>query len=190
MFAEKGYRDASVQEIADRADFAVSTLYALFENKEDLYRQVSVDIGRRTGQIFEAAMARGRDPHAKLVLYARAKGEAYRESPAGVKMLEHELHAMHLEGEAGFPKNGIGRIYAKFMQQIESLFREGVEQGLFVPGDPALMAMALDASTNALMSLAQSNPEKFTYDERVDEVIDLFFKPVLVKAPGKKQKET
>ncbi|MFM1918768.1 MAG: hypothetical protein RLZZ303_402, partial [Candidatus Hydrogenedentota bacterium] len=57
VFAEKGYRDASMQEIADRADFAVSTLYALFENKEDLYRRVSVDIGRRTGQIFEAAMA-------------------------------------------------------------------------------------------------------------------------------------
>lgn len=27
-------------------------------------------------------------------------------------------YAMRLEGEVGFPKNGIGRIYARLMQQI------------------------------------------------------------------------
>ncbi len=53
VFAEKGYHQASIQEIADRADFAVSTLYALFENKEDLYRKVSVDVGKRSGEIFD-----------------------------------------------------------------------------------------------------------------------------------------
>lgn len=189
VFAEKGYRDASVQEIADRADFAVSTLYALFENKEDLYRKVSVDIGRRTGEIFEAAMARGSNAHERLVLYARAKGEAYRESPAGVKMLEHELHAMRMEGETGFPKNGIGRIYERFMLQIQGLFREGMAQGLFVKGDPLLMAMALDSMTNALMLLSQSKAARFSYDERVNEMIELFFAPVLQKQPAKKHKE-
>jgi len=121
VFAENGYQNASVQEIADRADFAVSTLYALFENKEDLYRQVSVDVGRRTGGIFERAMAQGANAHEKLVNYARAKGAVYRESPPGVWMLEHELHALRMGKTEGFPKNGIGRIYSRFMQKIEAL---------------------------------------------------------------------
>ncbi|MBI1321361.1 MAG: TetR family transcriptional regulator [Candidatus Hydrogenedens sp.] len=190
VFAEKGYRDASMQEIAERADFAVSTLYALFESKEDLYRQVSVDIGRRTGGIFEAAMARGSNAHEKLVHYARAKGEAYRESPPGVKMLEHELHAMRMEGVSSFPKNGIGRIYERFMLRIRALFEEGIAQGLFVPGDPVLMSMGLDSITNGLMLLAQSKDAAFTYDERVDEVINLFFAPVLAKPPADNAKET
>lgn len=179
VFAEKGYRDASVQEIADRADFAVSTLYALFENKADLYRKVSVDIGRRTGVIFEEAMAAGHDEYEKLVNCARAKGRAYNESPAGVRMLEHEIQTLREESDEDYPENGIGKIYERFMLRIQKLFAEGIRKGLFIEGDPVLMAMALDSSTNALMQLCRAQPDRYVYDDRVDEVIALFFSPVL-----------
>ena len=188
MFAEKGYRDASMQEIADRADFAVSTLYALFENKEDLYRQVSVDVGRRAGALFEELMAGGGNAYEKLVIYARAKGAVYRESPAGVRMLEQESHALRSGGEADFPRNGIGRIYERFMRKIEALFAEGIREGWFAGGDPVLMALALDSATNALMLRSLSHPDTCAYDERVEEMIELFFGPVLAKQPGRKPK--
>lgn len=179
VFAEKGYRDASVQEIADRADFAVSTLYALFANKEDLYRQISIDIGREAGKIFAEAMDRGGNEYEKLVNYARAKGDAFRASPAGSRMLEHEMQILSTERGETPPKDGIGQIYARFMQHIQGLFASGMEKGLFVQGDPALMATILDSCTNALMKLSHTQPEQYVYDARVDEVIRMFFEPVL-----------
>jgi len=36
LFAEKGYRSVSMQEVADAAEFSVGTLYNLFESKEGL----------------------------------------------------------------------------------------------------------------------------------------------------------
>jgi AcrR family transcriptional regulator len=186
VFAEKGYRDASVQEIADRADFAVSTLYALFENKADLYRKVSVDIGRRTGAIFEEAMAAGQDEYEKLVNCARAKGRAYNESPAGVRMLEHEIQSLREASDEDYPDQGIGKIYERFMVRIQKIFADGIKKGLFVEGDPVLMAMALDSSTNALMKLCRARPDQYVYDDRVDEVINLFFSAVLKNKPRKK----
>jgi TetR/AcrR family transcriptional regulator len=186
VFAEKGYRDASVQEIAERADFAVSTLYALFENKADLYRKVSVDIGRMTGAIFDEAMAAGADEYEKLVNCARVKGRIYQMTPAGVRMLENELQSLQNEPGETYPELGIGRIYKRFLVRIQTLFADGIRRGLFVAGDPVLMALALDSSTNALMTLCRNQPEHYTYDERVDEVLDLFFSPVLKQASRKK----
>ncbi|MCI5131850.1 MAG: TetR/AcrR family transcriptional regulator, partial [Candidatus Electrothrix sp. EH2] len=43
LFAEKGYHNASMQEIAEQAEFAVGTLYKFFKNKEDMYRALMVE---------------------------------------------------------------------------------------------------------------------------------------------------
>ncbi len=38
LFSEKGYHNVSMHEIAQRAEFAVGTVYKFFRNKEDLYK--------------------------------------------------------------------------------------------------------------------------------------------------------
>ena len=180
VFAEKGYDQASIQEIADRSDFAVSTLYGLFESKEDIYHKVSAYVGRTTGEIFDEAMGRGSDEYEKLVNFARAKGAVYKESPDGVRMLEHEQHHARLSGQP-LPKNGIGEIYERFMQRIRDLFASGVQKGLFVDLDPAILATSLDSMTTALIRLTQDDPQQFSFEDRIDDVIAIFFGPVLVK---------
>ena len=179
VFAEKGYQHASIQEIADRADFAMSTIYAVFEGKSDLYHQVSVDVGKRTGEIFDDIMAQGSDPYEKLIQFVRAKGQIMREFPEGCRMLEIEWYNQNLPGENGLPKDGIGEIYARFMKRIYSLFESGIREGIFVDSDPVLMGSMLDSTTNALMWLTQSKPDQYEYDASVETVIDLFFNPVL-----------
>jgi AcrR family transcriptional regulator len=40
IFAERGYRDAKVQEIAEQAGVATGTVYGIFPGKQELYRAV------------------------------------------------------------------------------------------------------------------------------------------------------
>ena len=40
VFAERGYRDAKVQEIAEHAGVATGTVYGIFPGKQELYRAV------------------------------------------------------------------------------------------------------------------------------------------------------
>ncbi len=182
IFAAKGYHQASMQAIADRADFAVSTLYALFENKEDLYRKVSADVGRQCGEVFDTAMARGGDPYEKLIHFARAKGDIGRINPDGNRMLENELHD-RVSGDVEPPPDGIAQIYDRFMLRIEKLFAQGIADGLFVDHSPALLAMLLDSMTNALMKHSTTVPGARSYDDSVDEAIAIFFGPVLKTKP-------
>ncbi len=178
VFAEKGYTQSSIQEIADRADFAVSTIYGLFDNKEDLYRKASVDVAKRCGALFDAAMAEGGDEYAKLVSFARAKGAVFHETPDGVRMLANERSG-YQSGVGEPTPHGISEIYDRFMVRIRDLFAAGIAKGIFVDADPELLAQALDSATNALIQLSLSQPERYRYDERVEEMITIFFGPVL-----------
>ncbi|MEN6472395.1 MAG: helix-turn-helix domain-containing protein, partial [Syntrophaceae bacterium] len=38
LFSDKGYHNVTMHEIAEKAEFAIGTLYKFFRNKEDLYR--------------------------------------------------------------------------------------------------------------------------------------------------------
>jgi TetR/AcrR family transcriptional regulator len=185
VFAAKGYHQASMQAIADRADFAVSTLYALFENKEDIYTKVSARVGRECGAIFDDAMAKGKDPYERLVNFARAKAEVWRVCPDGIRMLENELHAKML-GDTDPPPNGIAEIYDRFLLRIEDLFAQGIKAGQFVDAPPAILALSLDSATSTLMRKAAMAGESAPSESGLDKVIRVFFGPVLVDG-GKAQ---
>jgi hypothetical protein len=93
-------------------------------------------------------------------------------------MLEHEQHHARLTG-VPLPKNGIGEIYERFMGRIRELFASGIRKGLFVKRDPVILATTLDSMTTALIRLAQDDPERYSYEDRIDEAIGIFFGPVL-----------
>ena len=43
LFSQKGYHNVSMQEIAEKAEFAIGTLYKFFQNKEDLYKALVLE---------------------------------------------------------------------------------------------------------------------------------------------------
>ena len=43
LFSEKGYHNVSMHEIAEKAEFAIGTLYKFFQNKEDLYKALVLE---------------------------------------------------------------------------------------------------------------------------------------------------
>ena len=43
LFSQKGYHNVSMQEVAEKAEFAIGTLYKFFPNKEDLYKAMVLE---------------------------------------------------------------------------------------------------------------------------------------------------
>ena len=92
-------------------------------------------------------------------------------------MLEIEA----LRNREDSPVDGILRIYDRFLIRIRDLFDAGIEKGFFADHDPMLLAVSLDSATNALMKLSRTQPDTFTYEARVDEILTIFFDPILLK---------
>ena len=62
VLAEKGYRSASMLQIAKRAQASNQTLYAWYGNKQALFRSIIEDNGRAVRTLLEDALERHDDP--------------------------------------------------------------------------------------------------------------------------------
>ena len=82
LFAQKGYHNTSMHEIAEKAEFAIGTLYKFFQNKEDLYKALVLEQCDQFEDAITRAIAEPDDAVEKLRNYIRIKGERFREQSA------------------------------------------------------------------------------------------------------------
>ena len=141
-FRRRGYHGASVEQIADALHMTKGSLYYYFKNKEEILyfcHDYSLDIllGLLADVEKEAA-----PPDAKL----RKLIVAF------VHMIIDELHgtALTLDPQALSPPL-LKKIVAKrdaFDHGFRRILEDGIERGLFAPGDPKLLTFAVLGAVN------------------------------------------
>ena len=86
LFSQKGYHNVSMQEIAEKAEFAIGTLYKFFQNKEDLYKTMVLERLDDFEEAFRRAMAQSDDEIEKLRHYVRFRSERFRSNLPFVRL--------------------------------------------------------------------------------------------------------
>lgn len=130
VFSEKGYVRATMEEIAQEAEFAVGTLYKFFKNKEDLYTAVVLDKMDLMGEEIRSEIAKGTSPKEKVQLCYWARIELLWEYPRFFRLLFNDLRTMIPGSRAGLIEEIMSR-YAVFLHELDQLFAAGVEEGQF-----------------------------------------------------------
>jgi len=77
LFSEKGYHNVSMHEIAERAEFAIGTLYKFFKNKEDLYKSLMMEKAAEYHHTLSEALSREGDVLTILKDYISAKASIF-----------------------------------------------------------------------------------------------------------------
>src|SRR4030042_6060009 len=78
LFSQKGYHSVSMAETAEKAEFAIGTLYKFFQNKEELYKALVREQCDRFEDALVRAMEQPGDEVERLRNYVRAKTEVFR----------------------------------------------------------------------------------------------------------------
>ena len=135
IFGAKGYKEATVREIARTAAVSVGGLYPYFGNKEQLYLEV---LAEETGQFNE----RIRDlEHQDPQVAVRSFIETHLAYVASKKqMVSRHFKDYDLE----FVKPLSARFWTYQKEFLEAIIRKGVEQGIFRVshcGDAALFLL-------------------------------------------------
>lgn len=127
LFAERGYDEVTVAEIADAANVSVKTLFVYYRSKEDLVFADTELLDRLVAGL--AARAEGVSP-------ARAVADVLAEAAAETGGGLESYHRAY--GESPALRSGLLRMWAEFEDRIvEQLAAEG--------GGPATPAMRLRA---------------------------------------------
>lgn len=141
VFAEHGFRGASMQQIADCAGLPKANLHYYFSTKDALYRQV---VERILVIWLEAAGAfdDGDDPAAALTAYIDAKMEISRDHPAGSKVWAAEI--MH---GAPVAQEFLETTLCEWMAAREAAIQRWIDQGLIRPVAPRHLMYMIWAAT-------------------------------------------
>jgi len=179
LFSEKGFRNVSMQEIAEKSEFAVGTLYKFFRNKEDLYKALLGEQADTFDDALNIAIDEPNPEIEKLRSYVKAKGELFHSNVAMIRLYFAETQGASFNIKAGLDTETRER-YGNFLKKLASVFESGMKRKRFRKiADPYSLAVALDSITNAFLLLWLEAPERHPYPEDPDTILDILFKGLL-----------
>ncbi len=179
LFSQKGYHNVSMAEIAEKAEFAIGTLYKFFQNKEDLYKTIVLERCDDFEDAFRLAMEQSDDEVEKLRHYVRFRGERFRNNLPFVRLYLAESRGISFNLKVGVD-NEMRKRYYDILQRLASVLAKGMANKRFKKiADPYYLAVALDSAIDASLLLWLDDPERHPYPEDPDAILDIFFKGLL-----------
>ena len=168
VFAERGYYDATVQEIAERAEFAVGTIYTMFDGKTAIYYELIEMRAREYMQNVHRAVEALSDPREQIRSVIATKLKFFEDNERFFQIFTRAISGGKAVKPFGLSEHG-RRIYATYTRMLSEVFSRGIQQNLFVNVSPTLLVVAVEGVTNALIAhsvhtggakLADATPER------------------------------
>jgi len=179
LFSKRGYLNVSMRQIAEKAEFAVGTLYKFFKNKEDLYQNLRMEIVKGYHEILTRILSKKKeDVLGILSEYADLKTRFFKEKTAALRLYYAEVHGLSFKMEAGYDPE-IRNEVNKLIDALASVFEAGVRKKVFRDFDPYCMALHLEAVTNACLFSWMEGNQRVPCDTAVPRMMDMFMKGVL-----------
>ena len=179
LFSRKGYGNVSMQEIAEKAEFAIGTLYKFFKSKEDLYQALVREQAEKFHTRIMEAFQSSEDEVEKLRNFLKVKGETFRANAATIRIYFSETQGARHNVLAGFDAE-MRRKHEEFLQVLATIFEKGMDHGRFRRiAEPYYLAVALEGATNAFLLLWLDQPGGHPALDDPDTILDIFFKGLL-----------
>ena len=179
LFSGKGYRNVSVKEIAEKAEFAIGTLYKFFKNKEDLYRALLLEEAARLFAAATKAIEEPPDEVEKIRNFVRVKGEIFRATIATIRLYFSETQGARQSVLPGFDSE-IREMHESFLRRLAAVFESGMKRRRFRRiADPYHLAVALEGLTNAFLYLLIEFPERRPTVEYSEDTLNILFKALV-----------
>ncbi len=134
VFLEKGFREATIEEIANECELSTGTIYLYFKNKDDLYAALNIGpLEFMDQEMTKIVNNQDLSPEDKLRAAWAALYQSYLSDPVAMRAILHFqledslniLHPPRLEW--------LNERARSFMSKIASILEIGIAEGKFVP---------------------------------------------------------
>jgi len=151
VFSEHGFEKARMEDIAQRAEFAVGTLYRFFSSKDQLYLELLRDkadvMEERLGEAINAANT----PLEKVRNIFFTRLDLFWEHKAFFRLMVQETEGTLCKPHVGGDKELQAR-YSQFLELVESILIEGIRLGEFRGAPPQCLVAAFEGTLRAYVA--------------------------------------
>ncbi len=179
LFAERGYHNVTMHEIAEKSEFAVGTLYKFFRNKEELYRELILQSAAELFGQVRRALEEPEGEIEKLRNFVKVKRAISYANVSIIRLFFTETHGESYNMVSGLGEE-IHRHHGLQMRRLTEVFASGISRGLFRPiADPEYLAVALEGVTTAFFFRWLEDPFNNAYPENPDTTLNMLFEGLL-----------
>jgi len=179
LFAEKGFHNVSMQEIAVEAEFATGTIYNFFDSKETLYREIMDEVADNVLSLVKPILEGETDEREKIAGFIRASIRIFQENSAAIRLFLRANQGPLAHVSTAHFSETAAKVHDILQAMLKQVFAAGVRKGLFRPIDPGVVAPALDAALRAIVFSAAEDVQDSALEEKVAEIEELFFRGIL-----------
>ena len=176
LFSDRGYHNVTMHEIAEKAEFAIGTVYKYFKNKEDLYRALMLEKADEFRAMIRKSLEEKDDEIDKLRNYVHAKAELFRANLPLIRLYFSESFGESFNLSAGLNYE-IRRGHDESLMTLAAIFESGMKKKRFKRiADPFFLAVALDGITTAFIFRWLEAPDRGPFPETPDTILNVLFK--------------
>ena len=171
-FAKKGFSGATIENIAEAADFSPATIYLYFKNKDELYASLSLKMLKVLVEKIEfIGNQKSLSPRDKIKALPEALYQVYETDPLNVTHLLRYQSTEALLNLSPELTSQIKDAAQKYIDAMVKIFEEGAREGIFQDCHPVAFA---DIVCSIFAGLVLWEGTKKGFDPRKD-----FLKPTL-----------
>lgn len=174
VFAEKGFHQARISDIAKKAGVADGTIYLYFKNKEDLLLSVFEEKMDYLLEGLGEAIAEVDDPIEKIRRFARFHFRQVEDHRSAAEVLQVELRLSNKFLKEYRPE----KLWA-YLGVFGQIIREGQAKNIFREDlQPFILMWAFFGALDelAMQWILFRKTERFTLEEAADQVAEVFIR--------------
>lgn len=141
VFAEEGFAESTMQDLAAEAGISLKTLYATFSGKDEIYREILAVRGDGLLDAIQSARKAEGSALERLAQGMHGIVAHLVENRRFFRILLQEGHAWGLNPRAGEARDS----WEAGLMAVREVLVEGIASGEFLPCDPDLLAPTVSA---------------------------------------------
>lgn len=177
VFVRKGSHGATVEEIAQEAEFAVGTIYNFFASKEVLYSEVILRIAENFFEAFRKEVLGTPDPVAAVRALVELRLRHFEQHRGFFRMVFDNVAGSRMNPARALPE-ACRPLFDRYLESVKDIFARGIAAGCFEPADPLHLALCVDGITNAFVGYWSRAETPRPDQERTEDVVRAVLKAV------------
>jgi len=178
VFSHKDFHDATIQEISEKSELATSTIYQLFQNKEEIYIGLLKVRFEEFILVLQQRINSSTDPLDKLRLFIEAKFAYFSEHKPFFRLFLNTSFGSRWDAGVGLSSELIPT-YEEYLNLVSGIFEEDTRKKLFSGGSPIAMALAIEGMSNAFLSYSLRHENENVPDLTVSTVKEVLLQGIL-----------
>ena len=151
IFSRKGFHSATIQEISEKSEFAVGSIYHMFRNKDEIYTALLQMRLEEYLSLLEDRINNSHGPLEKVQALIETKFGYFSEHKPFLRLFLDTTLGSGWDVQIGGVERLMSR-YEDYLTLLAGIFEEGIKKKVFSGKDPIGMALAMEGMVRAFVT--------------------------------------